>query len=155
MPVVGPAGALGDISSALFAVIGVLAALRHRDRTGEGQYVDIAMFDSMVAMTDLVTNFWSMGERKGPGVPLISDPFRAADGWFVAAGRPRAPVRAARRAHRPAGVADRPEASRPAPGWLEHLDDGDPARGRGLGRRQDEARGRARHERRGHRRRAR
>ena len=36
----------------------ILAALRHRDRTGEGQYVDVSMYDAMVAMTDLVTNFW-------------------------------------------------------------------------------------------------
>src|SRR5690349_16757381 len=48
-----PMGAIGDISSALFAVIGVLAALRHRDRTGVGQYVDIAMLDAVVAMTDV------------------------------------------------------------------------------------------------------
>ena len=48
---------------ALFAAIGMLAALRHRDRTGEGQYVDVAMLDAMVAMTDIVTNFWSMGLR--------------------------------------------------------------------------------------------
>src|SRR5450432_2663857 len=34
-PVIGPAGALGDISSALFMTIGILAALRHRERTGE------------------------------------------------------------------------------------------------------------------------
>ena len=60
-----PVGALGDIGSALFGVIGVLAALRHRDRTGEGQHVDVAMLDAMVAMTDIVTNFWSMGIR-GP-----------------------------------------------------------------------------------------
>src|SRR4051795_4685567 len=65
-PVTIPVGALGDISSALFGVIGVLAALRHRDRTGEGQYVDIAMFDAMVAMTDIVTNFWSLGVRPEP-----------------------------------------------------------------------------------------
>src|SRR5690606_11322759 len=61
-----PVGALGDISTALFATIGVLAALRHRDRTGEGQYLDIAMLDAMVAMTDVVTNFWSMGVRPDP-----------------------------------------------------------------------------------------
>ena len=35
-PVTIPVGALGDISSALFAVIGILAALRHRDHTGLG-----------------------------------------------------------------------------------------------------------------------
>ncbi len=66
-PVTIPVGALGDISSALFAVIGILAALRHRDHTGLGQHVDIAMLDAMVAMTDVVTNFWSMGVRPGAG----------------------------------------------------------------------------------------
>ena len=66
-PVTIPVGALGDISSALFAVIGMLAALRHRERTGEGQYVDVAMLDAMLAMTDVVTNFWSMGVRPEPG----------------------------------------------------------------------------------------
>src|SRR5438046_1400326 len=56
-----PVGALGDISSALFATSGVLAALRHRDRTGEGQQVDVAMYDATVAMTDIVTNLASLG----------------------------------------------------------------------------------------------
>ena len=63
-PVVAPVGALGDIGSGLYAVIGVLAALRHRDATGEGQHVDIAMLDAMVAMTDIVTNFWSLGPAR-------------------------------------------------------------------------------------------
>ncbi len=122
MPVVGPAGALGDISSALFSVIGVLAALRHRDRTGEGQYVDISMFDSMVAMTDVVTNLYSLGERKGPGVPLISDPFRAADGWFVAqVGREHQFERLAALVGRPEWLSDPRLATRP--GWREHLDE--------------------------------
>lgn len=81
-PRVIPAGALGDISSGLFAVIGVQAALRHRDRTGRGQLVDIAMLDSMLAMGDVVTNFWSLGERAS--VPhVIVGSFRAADGWFA------------------------------------------------------------------------
>jgi len=81
-PRVIPAGALGDISSALFAVIGVQAALRHRERTGRGQMVDIAMLDAMLAMGDVVTNFWSLGERSS--VPqVIVGSFRAADGWFA------------------------------------------------------------------------
>ena len=85
-PVTIPVGALGDISSALFGVIGIMAALRHRDRTGEGQYVDIAMFDAMVAMTDIVTNFWSLGVRPEPekGLQVICEGFRASDGYVVA-----------------------------------------------------------------------
>ncbi len=78
-----PVGALGDISSALFAVIGVLAALRHRDRTGVGQYVDVAMLDAVVSMTDVVTNLWSLGQRPDEPMPLILDAFAAADGYLV------------------------------------------------------------------------
>ena len=84
-PVTIPVGALGDISSALFAVIGILSALRHRERTGEGQYVDIAMLDATLAMTDVVTNFWSMGVRPEPdkALQVICEGFRASDGYVV------------------------------------------------------------------------
>ena len=84
-PTTIPVGALGDISSALFAVIGIMAALRHRDRTGEGQHVDVAMLDAMLAMTDLVTNLWSLGTRPDPTKPLgiICEGFRCADGFVV------------------------------------------------------------------------
>ncbi|HEX2381061.1 MAG TPA: CoA transferase [Acidimicrobiales bacterium] len=83
-PRAAPVGALGDISAALFASIGVLAALRHRDATGEGQQVDIAMYDSAVAMTDIVMNLASLGQPKQPFPKhFILDTFRAADGWFV------------------------------------------------------------------------
>jgi formyl-CoA transferase len=82
-PTVAPVGALGDIGAALFATVGILAALRHRDNTGRGQYVDIAMLDTLVAMTDIVTNYWSMGLRDGDLAPLILHGFRARDGWFV------------------------------------------------------------------------
>jgi formyl-CoA transferase len=84
-PVTIPVGALGDISSALFGVVGILAALRHRDRTGVGQYVDIAMLDAMIAMTDVVTNFWSLGVRPEPdkALEVICEGFRASDGYVV------------------------------------------------------------------------
>ena len=82
-PTVGPVGGLGDIGTALFAAIGILAAQRHRDQTGEGQYLDVAMLDSMIAMTDIVANFWSMGLRNGDVGPLIMHGFRASDGWFI------------------------------------------------------------------------
>lgn len=83
-PTTIPVGALGDISSGLFAVIGILAALRHRERTGEGQHVDVAMLDAMLAMTDLVTSLWSLGNRPGE-TPLgvICEGFRCSDGYVV------------------------------------------------------------------------
>ena len=40
-PAANPVGALGDISSALFGAVGVLAALRHRDHTGVGQHLSL------------------------------------------------------------------------------------------------------------------
>jgi len=122
-PLVGPAGALGDIGTSLFGAIGVLAALRHRDRTGEGQYVDVAMFDAMVAMTDLVTNFWSMGVRpEGPGALLIMDGFRASDGWFVVqVGREHQFERLAEVIGRPEWLSDERLATRE--GWRRHLED--------------------------------
>ena len=80
-PQASPVGALGDISAALFGAIGVLAALRQKDRTGAGQYVDVAMLDALIAMTDIVPNFWSMGLTEK--APLILENFKASDGWFV------------------------------------------------------------------------
>ena len=64
---------MGDISSALFGTVGVLAALRQRDRTGIGQHVDVAMLDATVAMTDIVANFHSLGvEREwGSGIGIV------------------------------------------------------------------------------------
>jgi crotonobetainyl-CoA:carnitine CoA-transferase CaiB-like acyl-CoA transferase len=59
--------------------------LRHRDATGVGQHVDVAMLDAMVAMTDIVTNYWSMGVRPEPGKgpEVICEGFRASDGFVV------------------------------------------------------------------------
>jgi len=38
-----------DVTSGLFAVMGILLALRARDRTGDGQFVDVSMLDSMIS----------------------------------------------------------------------------------------------------------
>jgi crotonobetainyl-CoA:carnitine CoA-transferase CaiB-like acyl-CoA transferase len=121
-PAVAPAGALGDIGAALFATIGILAALRQRETTGQGQYVDVAMFDAMVAMTDIVTNFWSMGLHGGELGPLILHGFRAKDGWFVLqVGREPAFARLVELIGRPEWAADPRFATRQ--GWVDHLDD--------------------------------
>lgn len=121
-PLVGPAGALGDISAALFSTIGVLAALRHRDATGLGQYVDIAMYDSMVAMADLVVNFHSMGLTGNRSAPLIMDGFRASDGWFIIqVGREHQFERLAHTVGKPEWITDPKFATRD--GWRAHLED--------------------------------
>jgi len=122
-PVIGPAGALGDISSALFATIGILAALRHREQTGEGQYVDIAMLDAMVSMSDIVPNYWSMGMRPGGLGPLvIVDGFRAKDGWFVVqVGREHQFERLAKLVGRPEWLSDERLSTRE--GWRIHLEE--------------------------------
>lgn len=122
-PVVSPVGALGDIGTALFGVIGLLAALRRRDTTGEGGYVDVAMFDSMVSFADVVVNWWSMGERPDPtqGLSMILDGFRAADGWFVVqVGREHEFARLAELVGEPTWVDDPRFATRS--GWREHID---------------------------------
>jgi len=85
-PPVVVAGALGDNATALFAVIGTLAALRHKERTGRGQHVDVAMYDSMIAMTDMVPFLWSMdapAEWAGGGTIGVIASFAASDGYFV------------------------------------------------------------------------
>jgi crotonobetainyl-CoA:carnitine CoA-transferase CaiB-like acyl-CoA transferase len=121
-PVPAPMGALGDISSAIFGVIGVLAALRHRDLTGEGQYVDIAMLDSVVAMTDLVTNFWSMGVRGSLGGALIMEGFRASDGYFLLqVGREHQFERLAKLIGHEDWLSDPRFETRQ--GWVDHLED--------------------------------
>lgn len=81
---------IGDIGAALFAVIGILAALIDRNRTGEGQLVDIAMYDCQVALLEnAVTRYFSSGEvptRLGSRHSVIT-PFQAfptKDGSFVA-----------------------------------------------------------------------
>jgi len=82
------AGALGDNAAGLFGVIGMLSALRHRDQTGEGQHVDIAMYDSMIALTDMVPFLASMDappQWATSGSLGIVKGFRANDGYFVIA----------------------------------------------------------------------
>ena len=123
-PAVSPVGALGDIGTALFGTIGILAALRHRDRTGLGQYIDVAMFDAMVSMTDLVTNFWSLGLRPAPGqgLAMILDGFEASNGWFIIqVGREHEFERLANLIGKPEWLTDERLSTRG--GWREHMDD--------------------------------
>jgi len=57
--------AVADINAGLFATIGILMALQYRNRTGQGQYVDVSMFDSMISA--MSSNYMShLGSGKTP-----------------------------------------------------------------------------------------
>ena len=77
----GVASSVVDRYTALHATIGTLAALRHRDRTGEGQMVDVCLLDSALTMVEIPASYYlSTGEEGGEaGRP----PYRAKDGYVV------------------------------------------------------------------------
>jgi crotonobetainyl-CoA:carnitine CoA-transferase CaiB-like acyl-CoA transferase len=56
--------AIADICAGMFAAYGILAALRVRERTGTGQWVDAAMLDGQVAwMTYMAANYFATGDN--------------------------------------------------------------------------------------------
>lgn len=76
--------AIGDLSSGMFATVGVLSALLQRDRTGKGSHVDVSMTDGLVSWmsTQLVprlNNQSPAGLEHEPGYGV----FRTADGLIA------------------------------------------------------------------------
>lgn len=67
---------IGDSLAAVHACMGTLAALHHRERTGQGQVVDAAIYESVLNMMEcLVTEYDQLGhirERSGPILPRIA-----------------------------------------------------------------------------------
>ena len=58
--------AVADLFTGMFAAVGILAALRHAEKTGEGQYVDMALLDTQVAMlANLGANYLVSGKTPG------------------------------------------------------------------------------------------
>jgi len=56
--------ALTDLMTGMYATVAVLAALTHRDRTGEGQHIDMALLDTQVAMlANVGSNYLNSGKR--------------------------------------------------------------------------------------------
>ena len=81
--------AMGDVLAGLSVTIGILAALRHRDQTGCGQKVDVALVDSVVASLEVITQIYltdghipeRIGNRYESTYPY--DSFKANDGDVV------------------------------------------------------------------------
>ena len=83
--------AFADIFTGLHAVIGIEAALFHRERTGQGQYLDLALLDSQVAvLANQALNYLVGGKaptRLGNAHPNIVpyQTFETADGYIIMA----------------------------------------------------------------------
>lgn len=82
---------IADVMCGMYATIGILAALRHRDQTGEGQHIDLSLVDaSMAWLINEGTNFLTSGtlpERRGNAHPNIVpyDAFECSDGHILLA----------------------------------------------------------------------
>lgn len=82
---------IADVMCGMYATIGILAALRHRDATGEGQHIDLALVDAQMAwLINEGCNFLTSGqvpERRGNAHPNIVpyDAFAARDGHVLVA----------------------------------------------------------------------
>jgi len=82
---------IGDLAAGLFTVIGVQGALLHRNTTGEGQLVDVAMLDCQVALLEnAIARYFATGQVPGPlGTrhPTITpfQAFKTADDYIVIA----------------------------------------------------------------------
>ncbi|SHH97667.1 CaiB/BaiF CoA transferase family protein [Marivita hallyeonensis] len=82
---------IADVMCGMYATIGILAALRHRDASGEGQHIDLALVDSQMAwLINEGTNYLASGtepKRRGNAHPNIVpyDVFGCADGHIILA----------------------------------------------------------------------
>ena len=83
--------AIADLMTGMYSTIAVMAALTHRDRTGEGQYIDMALLDVQVAMlANMNMNYLASGnapKRWGNAHPNIVpyQTFATSDGHIIVA----------------------------------------------------------------------
>ncbi len=89
-PVVPGSTSLADYMSGLFGAVGVLIALRHAERTGEGQSIDIALYESIFRVLDELApaydKFGYQRERMGPDTVNVvpHSHYETRDGSWVA-----------------------------------------------------------------------
>ncbi|WGL16289.1 CoA transferase [Microbulbifer bruguierae] len=82
---------IGDLGGGMFGVMGILAALYERERSGRGQHVDISMLDCQISLLNyMATMHFLSGENPHPignshFVHVPYNTFRCADGFVVIA----------------------------------------------------------------------
>jgi len=83
--------AVGDLTTGMYAVIAIQAALHHRNLTGRGQHIDMALLDSQVSwLVNQASNYFVSGEcpkRSGAQHPNLTpyQPFKTQDGYVIIA----------------------------------------------------------------------
>lgn len=79
--------ALGDIISGMNAAYAIMLALYERERTGRGQYIDVAMYDTIVALSERSLTAYSLTSHvlERGREPYMSPwgPFECSDGWLA------------------------------------------------------------------------
>ncbi len=89
-PVVPGIAPLGDYISSLYGVIGVMLALRHKEKTGEGQVIDVGIYEAVFRQMDEMATVYGLygkvREREGAGsfVAVPHGHFRTKDDHYVA-----------------------------------------------------------------------
>ena len=83
--------AMADLSTGMYATVSIMMALRHAERTGEGQHIDISLLDTQIAMLANQASNWlvgginpgRLGNRHPTVVPYKT--FDVADGIMIIA----------------------------------------------------------------------
>ena len=83
--------AIADIFTGMYATTAILAAVVHRDQTGHGQYIDMALLDTQIAVMANVSSAYLCSDkvprRWGNASPIIVpyQTFPTSDGWIIVA----------------------------------------------------------------------
>ncbi|MBI4693270.1 MAG: CoA transferase [Gammaproteobacteria bacterium] len=82
---------IGDLVPGMLCAFGILAAVRHAERTGEGQFLDVAMYDAMLALCERIvfqhafTGVVPTPEGNDHPMACPYSVVEAADGWIAIA----------------------------------------------------------------------
>jgi crotonobetainyl-CoA:carnitine CoA-transferase CaiB-like acyl-CoA transferase len=88
-PPVIPAVQISDIQSAIYAAVAITAALYRREKTGEGEFIDVSLMDTAVASMIMPLSFYFAGASSERGESFLSggapfyNVYETKDGRFI------------------------------------------------------------------------
>lgn len=90
-PPVHPGYSLGDLTSGMFGAYGIMLALFERESSGEGQMIDLALYESLMRMIDWQIPFWDKlginAQRNGASFPFagafVTEICKASDEIYI------------------------------------------------------------------------